>query len=254
MEVEGIGPERAEAIAEWFRDDDNRAPRRRAARARPPLRDRRGGPAAGGAAHRAAATCHGHARVAHARGGRGRARGAAARRSPTRVSSKTTGVIVGEEPGRSKLTKAEKAGVPLLTEADLLDVLPRAIAARTVANRSWAARGPESTRAAVLEHREDVAVADEAGQRGGVVGRARLRVDDARRGAVPRIRSCSVPVRPATGSAATQLGLAAPGRSTSCGAGRRARRASCRSRSESPEPSTRRTPASGTPACVEQAA
>ena len=35
------------------------------------------------------------------------------------VSSKTTGVIVGEEPGKSKLTKAEKAGVPLLSEADL---------------------------------------------------------------------------------------------------------------------------------------
>ena len=39
------------------------------------------------------------------------------------VSSKTTGVIVGEEPGGSKLTKAEKAGVPLLTEADLLALL-----------------------------------------------------------------------------------------------------------------------------------
>ena len=39
------------------------------------------------------------------------------------VSSKTTGVIVGEEPGKSKLTKAEKAGVPLLTEADLVALL-----------------------------------------------------------------------------------------------------------------------------------
>jgi DNA ligase (NAD+) len=35
------------------------------------------------------------------------------------VSSKTAGLIVGEEPGQSKLTKAQKAGVPLLTEADL---------------------------------------------------------------------------------------------------------------------------------------
>jgi NAD-dependent DNA ligase len=41
------------------------------------------------------------------------------------VSSKTTGLIVGEEPGNSKLTKAQKAGVPLLTEADLVDLLGR---------------------------------------------------------------------------------------------------------------------------------
>ena len=35
------------------------------------------------------------------------------------VSSKTTGLIVGEEPGASKLSKAQKTGVPLLAEADL---------------------------------------------------------------------------------------------------------------------------------------
>jgi NAD-dependent DNA ligase len=34
-------------------------------------------------------------------------------------------VIVGEEPGKSKLTKAEKAGVPRLSEADLLTLLGR---------------------------------------------------------------------------------------------------------------------------------
>ena len=34
------------------------------------------------------------------------------------VSGKTTGVIVGESPG-SKAAKAEKAGVPILAEADL---------------------------------------------------------------------------------------------------------------------------------------
>ena len=35
------------------------------------------------------------------------------------VSKKTTGVIVGESPG-SKVAKAQKAGVPLLTEDDLV--------------------------------------------------------------------------------------------------------------------------------------
>jgi DNA ligase (NAD+) len=39
------------------------------------------------------------------------------------VSSKTTGLIVGEEPGKSKLTKAEKTGVPQLDEAALLELL-----------------------------------------------------------------------------------------------------------------------------------
>jgi DNA ligase (NAD+) len=38
------------------------------------------------------------------------------------VSKKTTGVIVGESPG-SKVAKAQKAGVPLLTEADLRKLL-----------------------------------------------------------------------------------------------------------------------------------
>src|SRR5205823_9520052 len=33
------------------------------------------------------------------------------------VSKKTTGLIVGEEPGASKLTKAQREGVALLTEA-----------------------------------------------------------------------------------------------------------------------------------------
>jgi DNA ligase (NAD+) len=41
------------------------------------------------------------------------------------VSSKTTALVVGEEPGRSKLTKAERAGVPILAESDLDSLLGR---------------------------------------------------------------------------------------------------------------------------------
>ena len=39
------------------------------------------------------------------------------------VSSKTTALIVGEDPGKSKVTKAEKAGIPQLGEAELLELL-----------------------------------------------------------------------------------------------------------------------------------
>ena len=38
------------------------------------------------------------------------------------VSKKTTGVVVGESPG-SKAAKAEKAGVPILSEADLKELV-----------------------------------------------------------------------------------------------------------------------------------
>jgi DNA ligase (NAD+) len=39
------------------------------------------------------------------------------------VSAKTTGLVVGEEPGASKLAKAQKAEVPILAEADLLALI-----------------------------------------------------------------------------------------------------------------------------------
>ena len=41
------------------------------------------------------------------------------------VSGKTTGLIVGEEPGNSKLMKAKKLDVPLLEDQDLLELLSR---------------------------------------------------------------------------------------------------------------------------------
>ncbi len=122
QEVEGIGPERAEALAEWFRDEDNR-------RLVGELRDLglrfvigederpKEGPLTGNT-YVITGTLERYTRE-QAKAAL-EARGAKVSDS---VSSKTTGVIVGEEPGASKLKKAEKAGVPLLTEADLVALL-----------------------------------------------------------------------------------------------------------------------------------
>jgi DNA ligase (NAD+) len=121
-EVDGIGPERAEALAEWFGDEDNR-------RLVAELRDLglrfvvgdeerpKEGPLTG-SAYVITGTLERYTRE-EAKAAL-EARGA---RVSDSVSSKTTGVIVGEDPGASKLKKAEKAGVPLLTEADLVVLL-----------------------------------------------------------------------------------------------------------------------------------
>jgi DNA ligase (NAD+) len=117
MDCEGIGPERAEAIAEWFADDDNQ---RLVAELRAlGLRFESGeedkpieGPLTGKqyvVTGTLEAFSREQARVAL------EALGA---KVSDNVSKKTTGVIVGESPG-SKVSKAEKAGVPLLTEDDL---------------------------------------------------------------------------------------------------------------------------------------
>jgi DNA ligase (NAD+) len=124
IEAEGIGPERAEAIAEWFSDDENR-------RLLGELRDLGlrfevgedekpvEGPLTGNA-YVVTGTLEGFTR--HEAQAALEELGAKVSDS---VSSKTTGVIVGEEPGKSKLTKAEKAGVPILSEADLRELLGR---------------------------------------------------------------------------------------------------------------------------------
>lgn len=44
-------------------------------------------------------------------------------RSPGSVSKKTTALVVGDEPGASKLTKAEELGVPILDEGQFLHLL-----------------------------------------------------------------------------------------------------------------------------------
>jgi DNA ligase (NAD+) len=117
MECEGIGPERAEAIAEWFADEDNQ-------RLVAELRalglnfevDESDKPVEGpltGKQYVVTGTLESFSRE-QARD----ALEALGAKVSDSISKKTAGVIVGESPG-SKVAKAEKAGVPLLTEDDL---------------------------------------------------------------------------------------------------------------------------------------
>jgi len=120
-EVEGIGPDRAELIAEWFEDDENRALIQE-------LRElglqfvtgEELQPAEGpltGSTYVITGTLEAFTRdeAAAALEERGAKIGGS-------VSRKTTGVIAGESPG-SKLGKAQQLGVPVLTEQDLLALL-----------------------------------------------------------------------------------------------------------------------------------
>ncbi len=124
VEADGIGPERAEAIVEWFRDDDNRALveelRVLGLRFEIGEEDKPVEGPLSGSTYVITGTLEGFTREEAAAALE--ERGAKVGNS---VSSKTTGLIVGEEPGKSKLTKAEKAGVPQLTEQDLLELLRR---------------------------------------------------------------------------------------------------------------------------------
>ena len=124
LEVEGIGPERAEAIAEWFSDEPNRAlvAELRSLGLHFEIGDELKpieGPLTGNT-YVITGTLEAFTRDEAAAALE--AKGAKVVNS---VSGKTTGLIVGEEPGNSKLTKARKAEVPLLSEADLVELLQR---------------------------------------------------------------------------------------------------------------------------------
>jgi DNA ligase (NAD+) len=117
QEVEGIGPERAEAIAEWFADDANQALveelrglglRFEAGAEERPVE----GPLSG-STYVVTGTLEGFSRD-EAR----KALEAKGAKVADSVSKKTTGVIAGESPG-SKLAKAEQLGVPVLDERKL---------------------------------------------------------------------------------------------------------------------------------------
>jgi DNA ligase (NAD+) len=121
-EVEGFGPDRAEAVAEWFADAEDRALvaelRRLGLNFELTEEEQpREGPLTG------------RTYVITGTLGRFPREEAKARlealgaKLTDSVSGKTTGLVAGEEPGASKLTKAQKAGVPILSESDLLTLL-----------------------------------------------------------------------------------------------------------------------------------
>jgi DNA ligase (NAD+) len=121
QDVEGIGPERAEAIAEWFSDKDNLrlveelkglGLRFEAGPEERPVE----GPLTG-SIYVITGTLEGFSRDEARKGLE--AKGAKVADS---VSKKTTGVIAGESPG-SKLAKAEQLGVPVLDEKALKQLL-----------------------------------------------------------------------------------------------------------------------------------
>ena len=120
-EVEGIGPERAEAIAEWFSDEENRALvaelRELGLRFEAGPEERPVEGPLSGSTYVVTGTLEGFSRD-EAR----KALEAKGAKVADSVSKKTTGLIAGESPG-SKLAKAEQLGVPVLDEAALKKLL-----------------------------------------------------------------------------------------------------------------------------------
>jgi DNA ligase (NAD+) len=122
-EVEGIGPERAEAIAEWFSDEENRALvaelRELGLRFEAGPEERPVEGPLSGSTYVVTGTLEGFSRD-EAR----KALEAKGAKVADSVSKKTTGLIAGESPG-SKLAKAGQLGVPVLDEAALKKLLRR---------------------------------------------------------------------------------------------------------------------------------
>jgi DNA ligase (NAD+) len=121
-ETQGFGPDRAEIVVEWFADDQNRTLvrelRELGLRFETGDEDR---PVVGrltGSTYVVTGTLENYSREQAAA-----ALEALGAKVTSSVSAKTTGLIVGEEPGASKLTKAQKSGIPLLTEEELQALL-----------------------------------------------------------------------------------------------------------------------------------
>jgi DNA ligase (NAD+) len=121
-EVDGFGPDRAEIIAEWFEDEQNRAlvEELRSLGLRFELGEEdkpKEGPLTG-KTYVITGTLERWSREQAAA-----ALEAAGAKVTNSVSAKTTALIVGEDPGASKLTTAQKAGVEQLDEAALEKLL-----------------------------------------------------------------------------------------------------------------------------------
>jgi DNA ligase (NAD+) len=122
QEVDGIGPDRAESIAEWFADEANRA-------LVEDLRSLGLRFEVGDELKPVEGPLTGHTYVItgtlerYSRDEAAAALEAKGAKVGNSVSGKTTGLIVGEEPGNSKLQKARKLEVSLLTEDELLELL-----------------------------------------------------------------------------------------------------------------------------------
>ena len=120
-EAEGIGPDRAELVAEWFAEEENR-------RLVEELRSLGLNMTAGKAERPVEGPLTGHQYVitgtleGFSREEAKTALEALGAKVSDSVSKKTTGVIVGESPG-SKVAKAQKAGVPVLDEDALVGLI-----------------------------------------------------------------------------------------------------------------------------------
>jgi len=117
-EVDGFGPDRAEIIVEWFEDEQNRAlvEELRSLGLRFELGEEdkpKVGPLTG-KTYVITGTLERRSREQAAA-----ALEAAGAKVTNSVSAKTTALVVGEDPGASKVTKAEKAGVEQIDEAAL---------------------------------------------------------------------------------------------------------------------------------------
>jgi DNA ligase (NAD+) len=121
-EVDGIGPDRAESIATWFAEDRNRAlvDELRSLGLRFEIGDEdrpKEGPLTG-KTYVITGTLENYSREQAAA-----ALEALGAKVTNSVSAKTAALVVGEEPGASKLTKAQQAGIELLDEAAFLRLL-----------------------------------------------------------------------------------------------------------------------------------